>query len=325
MFQRLISIASNAFLETIRQPIYGVILTTVALLLILNVSLAAFTFGDDNKLLLDLGLSTLLLGGLFVSAFSASGVLNREIDNKTVLTVISKPVSRPVFILGKFAGLLGALSVAYYLMFLVLVLTVRHGVLQSSSDPWDGPVLVLGFGSLLISLIVGAWCNYFYGKHFSTTTIATILPLLTASVLVIGKFDKTWNIIPFGSNYIGGQIIIAAYLVLLTVMLTVAVAVAASTRFGQTMTLMICTAFLALGLISDYAFGQHATSSNAAAFAYHAVPNIGPFWVIDGLTSGSEETTVTGRYVALTTTYAVLLTIGILGIAVSAFQKREVG
>lgn len=325
MFQRLISIASNAFLETLRQPIYGVILSVIALLLILNVSLAAFTFGEDDKLLLDLGLSTLLIGGLFLSAFSAAGILSREIDNRTVLTVISKPVSRPVFILGKFAGLLGALGVAYYLTFLVFVLTVRHGVLQNSSDPWDAPVLVLGFGSLILAMIVGAWCNYFYGKHFATTTIAVLTPLLTLSVLVIGKFNEHWEVIPFGSNYIGGQIIIAAYLVFLTVILTAAVALAASTRFGQTMTLMICTAFLAVGLIADYAFGQHAETSGVAAAAYHFVPNIGPFWIIDGLTSGSEETTVTGQYVLLTTAYAALLTVGILGIAVSAFQQREVG
>lgn len=325
MFSRFYSIAANAFLETIRQPIYGVILMTTALLLVTNVSLAAFTLEDDNKLLLDLGLSTLLLGGLFLSAFSAAGILSREIENKTVLTVISKPVGRPVFILGKFAGLLGALVLAYYLTFLVFVLTVRHGVLQNSSDPWDGPVLALGLGSLALSLIGGAWCNYFYGKHFATTAIAALVPLLTLAVLLVGKFDEHWDVIPFGSNYVGGQIMIAAYLVMLSVILTAAVAIAASTRFGQLMTLVICTVFLMLGIVSDYAFGQYEADSNLAFVVYRALPNIGPFWVIDGLTSGGSETTVTPAYVALTTAYATLLTVGILGLAVSAFQKREVG
>lgn len=325
MFLKLYSIAANAFLETIRQPIYGVILITTALLFMLNVSLAAFTMEDDNKLLLDLGLSTLLLGGLFLSAFSAAGILSREIDNKTVLTVISKPIGRPVFILGKFAGLAGALLVAYYLMSLVFLLTVRHGVLQSTSDPWDGPVLVLGFGSVFAALVVGAWCNYFYNKNFSTTAVATLVPLLTVSVLVIGKFDEHWDVIPFGSNYIGGQVIIAAYLVMLAVLLTASVALAASTRFGPTMTLVICTGFLVLGVITDYAFGQHAQDSRLASLAYHVIPNFGPFWIIDGITTGSPETTATFKYVVLTTAYALLLTTGVLGIAVAAFQKREVG
>ena len=126
MFQRFYTVAFITFVETIRQPIYSVILLVTALLLILNVSLAGYTFEDDDKLLLDLGLSTLLLSGLFLSAFSAAGVLSREIENKTVLTVISKPISRPLFILGKFAGLMAALVVAFYLSFLVFLLAQRQ-------------------------------------------------------------------------------------------------------------------------------------------------------------------------------------------------------
>ena len=325
MFQRFYAIALNTFVETIRQPIYGVILLATAILLMLNVSLAAFTLDDDDKLLLDLGLSTLLLSGLFLSAFSAAGVLSREIDNKTVLTVISKPVGRPVFVLGKFVGLLAALIIAFYLATLVFVLSVRHGVLQRTTDPWDAPVLTLGFGSLVVALGIGAFRNYFYGKDFSTTTFTVLTPLLTVSVLAIGKLDEHWEVIPFGSNFVGGQVIIAAYLVLLVVMVTAAVALAASTRFGQLMTLVICTGFLSLGIVTDYAFGQHEETSILARIAYRTIPNVGPFWVIDGLNAGTEATAVTWTYVLYVTGYALLLTTAVISIAVFAFQKREVG
>lgn len=325
MLQRFYAIAANTFVETIRQPIYGVILLATAILLILNVSLAAFTLDDDDKLLLSLGLSTLLMSGLFLSAFSAASVLTREIENKTVLTVISKPVSRPVFILGKFAGLIAALAVAFYLSTLVFVLSVRHGVLENSSDPWDAPVLALGFGSLFVALFVAGFCNYFYGKDFPTMVFGTVTPLLTLSVVLVGKLDEHWEVIPFGSNFFGGQVIIAAYLVLLIVMVTAAVALAASTRFGQLMTLVICTAVLALGIISDYAIGQYEQSSVLAAIAYRAIPNVGPFWIIDGLHAGTEKTAVGFKYISYVTCYALLLTTGILSIAVAAFQKREVG
>lgn len=325
MLQRFYAIAANTFVETIRQPIYGVILLATAILLILNVSLAAFTLDDDDKLLLSLGLSTLLMSGLFLSAFSAASVLTREIENKTVLTVISKPVSRPVFILGKFAGLIAALAVAFYLSTLVFVLSVRHGVLENSSDPWDAPVLALGFGSLFVALFVAGFCNYFYGKDFPTMVFGTATPLLTLSVVLVGKLDEHWEVIPFGSNFFGGQVIIAAYLVLLIVMVTAAVALAASTRFGQLMTLVICTAVLGLGIISDYAIGQYEQSSVLAAIAYRAIPNVGPFWIIDGLHAGTEKTAVGFKYISYVTCYALLLTTGILSIAVAAFQKREVG
>ncbi len=325
MIQRLYTVALNTFVETIRQPIYGVILMGTFALLVLNVSLAAFTLDDDDKLLLDLGLSTLLLSGLFLSAFSASEVLHREIEDKTVLTVISKPVSRPLFILGKFFGLLGALLVAYYLTFLVFVLAQRHGVMQNTSDPWDAPVLVFGVGSLVLSLCLAAFANFFYGKDFPTTWIATLAPMLTAGVLLVAKLDEQWEVIPFGSNSVGGQVLIAAYLVLLMVVVTTAVALAAATRFGQLMTLVICLAVLGVGVVDDYALGQHQETSLAAKIAYRALPNMGPFWVIDGLYAESEATMITLRYVVYVTCYAALLTTGILSIAVAAFQKREVG
>lgn len=325
MFQRFYALALNCFVETIRQPIYGVILFATAILMVLNVSLAAFTLENDDKLLVDLGLSTLLLSGLFLSAFSAAGVLSREIENKTVLTVISKPVGRPLFILGKFAGVAAALAVAYYLSMLVFIMAIRHGVLQNSSDPWDAPVLILGLGAVAIALIGASFCNYFYNKHFSTTVVAFLVPLLTMAVLLVGFFDEHWDVIPFGSNYVGGQVIVAAYLVSLAVMVTAAVAIAASTRLGQLMTLVTCTAVLGLGVITDYALGQHADSSVLASVAYRAIPNIGPFWVVDGLVAGTQETTVTFDYVAYVTLYGLLITTGILGLAVALFQKREVG
>lgn len=325
MFQPFYTVALNTFVETIRQPIYAVILLVTAILLILNVSLAAFTLDDDDKLLIGLGLSTLLLSGLFLSAFSAAGVLSREIENKTVLTVISKPVGRPIFVLGKFMGLAAALVLAFYLGTLVFVLTIRHGVLEAATDPWDAPVLVFGFGSFGVALLVGAFCNYAYGRHFVTTAIAIVTPLLTASVILVAKFDEHWDLIPFGSNYFGGQVLVAAYLVLLMVMITAAVALAASTRFGQLVTLFICTAIVGVGIISDYAFGQHGESSVLAAVAYRTVPNMGPFWIIDGLHAGTGKTAVTLKYVVYATSYAALITAGILSIAVAAFQKREVG
>lgn len=338
MFQRFYTLARNTFIETVRQPIYGVILLVTAFLMIMNVSLAGFTLEDDDKLLLDLGLSTLLLSGLFLAAFSAAGVITREIENKTVLTVISKPVSRPVFILGKFAGLALALSLAFYLSFLVFVLALRHGVMENTTDPWDGPVLVFGFGSLVLSLAAAAFCNYFYGWFFPTTVLTFIAPLLTLSVLLLTKFDAHFESIEFLGDFVGGQVFLAGILVYFAVMFTTAVAVAAATRLGQVMTLIICTSVLGLGIISDYAFGPtapSATEAGAAAAAsstagsasllYYVVPNIGPFWVIDGLQAASANTAVTFGYVGLNAAYAALLTLAALCMAVALFQRREVG
>ncbi|NQW49042.1 MAG: ABC transporter permease, partial [Planctomycetes bacterium] len=88
----LFTIARNAFLESIRQPVQAVLICAALLALVLNLNVAGYTLEDDNKLLIDLGLSTLFLSGILMAAFTATSVLSREIENKTLLTVVSKPV-----------------------------------------------------------------------------------------------------------------------------------------------------------------------------------------------------------------------------------------
>jgi ABC-type transport system involved in multi-copper enzyme maturation permease subunit len=67
----IFSIARNAFLEAIRQPIFIVLVLIGLLAMVCNVNLAAFTMGEYEKLLVDLGLSTLFLVGLLLAAFTA--------------------------------------------------------------------------------------------------------------------------------------------------------------------------------------------------------------------------------------------------------------
>lgn len=323
MLGRLFTIAVNTFLETIRQPIFGVILLVTALAFILNIGLAGFTLEDDDKLLLDLGLSTLLLAGLFLSVFSAAGVLSREIENKTALTVVSKPISRPVFILGKYFGLMGALSVAMYLCFLMFLLTQRHAVLQTSSDPWDMPVIVFGFGAVLLSLGVAGFCNYLYGKEFASMAVALSLPMLTLAIFLAAFWGREWERQEiYGKEMLQVNLWFAGILVLLAVFVLAAVALAASTRLGQIMTLLICVLVTTMGMISDYVFGQHADESTVARVLYHIIPNLGLYWVIEAVTASIM---VPASYVAQAAGYTILLVLASLMIGVALFQRREVG
>lgn len=325
MITRFLSIARVSFLESVRQPIYGVLLCCTVLMLMFNVSLSAFTMTDDDKLLMELGLSTLLLSGLFIASFSATGILTREIENKTVMTVISKPVGRPLFFVGKFVGLVGAVMLSHYLSTLVFLLCQRHGVLQRSSDPWDMPVLVFGGGSIIAGLGIAAFLNYFHGKDFVLSALALVTPLLTAATIVVGFFDEKWKSIAFGANYPGGQVIIATVLVFMFNVMLAALATAVSARLGSLMTLATCVLFVCLATVSDYAFGQHAPRSQLAAVVYRLVPNLSPFWVIDGLYAANVRMTVDRSYLLLSAAYSGLVTAAFVFLGVGLFNRREVG
>ena len=106
LLEQLLAIMRNTFLESIRQPVVLVVCVAATILIVLTNPFSAWTMQDDQRMFVDIGLSTVFLATAVLAAFLATNVLSREIENRTVLTVVSKPVPRPIFIVGKFHGLL---------------------------------------------------------------------------------------------------------------------------------------------------------------------------------------------------------------------------
>ena len=334
MIQQPISIARNTFVESIRQPIYVVLLLLGGVSLVLNQSLAAYTLSDDNKMLVDMGLSTLFLVGLLLAIFTASGVLNREVENKTVLTVISKPVSRPLFIVGKFLGVATALSVAYWVLMLVFLLTVRHKVMQRASDAFDGPVIIFGVLALVLALIGAATSNYLYRRVFTSTFVGAFAVLLTLAMVMVLFIDKQWR---FQSPFVDldPQLLIALLFVFEAVIVLAAIAIACSTRLGQVMTLVICTVVFVLGLVGHFFAAESAKAlANAEGSIGHqlvyavahviklVMPNLQYLWQADALSMGHP---ISSGHVLLVSLYGGLYALAALALAVALFQTREVG
>ena len=117
-------------------------------------------------------------------------MIHQELANKTALTIVSKPVPRPVFIAGKYIGVSGAILVAGYVLMLVFMLTLRHRVLQNKSDPIDWPVVLFGVGAVLGALGQAAAANYLYKKVFTSTFIYALLLMLTGAFCLVLLIDK---------------------------------------------------------------------------------------------------------------------------------------
>ncbi len=323
----MFAIARNAFIEAIRQPVYGVLILVAFAVLVLDLPLSAYTMGTgladyqktDQQMMVNLGLSTLLLSGLLIAAFSASGVLSREIEDKTILTVVSKPVPRLMVVLGKFAGVAAALVVAYWLCSLVFLMTVRHKVMPTASDPYDFPVIVLGCSAFVLAIAAALFCNYFFGWNFASAAVGLGVILLSLAMGIIAFIGKGWKVVPFGQD-ISPDILVALVLTLFGVLVFVAIAVAASTRLGQVMTLLVCFGFFFLGSTSHYFFGRFAGESFAAKAAYLLCPNLTFFYVMDALVA---ERPVPISYMGLTAAYAACQVAAILAIGMALFQRRE--
>lgn len=336
MLTQFLAILRNAFVESIRQPIMVVLICAAALLLVLSTAGAANTLDDDNLMFIQIGLSTLLVCGLFMAGFTATGVLTLEIENKTVLTVVSKPVPRPLVILGKYFGAAGAMTLAIWPMVMILLLCLRHGVMQTASHEFDGPALVFGIAAFMFALLGSLLVNYLYRWPFVSTFVYSLAALMTAAVLLVMVVDKHWELQPIQAEFfkeksLFGPVLMGVLLLYEALLIYCAIAILASTRLGQVMTILIT---LAAGILMSQVGAWRAAVSGPAdgiverAFQlfvnllYHITPDLNFLWVADDLSTGL---TVSSTYVLSVTLYTLLFILALLSLAVALFQTREVG
>lgn len=280
MFTQLLAIARNAFVESVRQPVLFVLVLLSGVLQVFNTFNTGFSMADvessqvsgDTKLLFDIGLGTIFVISTLLAGFIATAVISREIENKTVLTIISKPVSRPVLVLGKFAGVAGAVMAGLIVMLVFLLMAIRHGVMSTTADELDGPVLAFGFGFVALSVVIAGWCNYFYGWNFPQTLIVLLTPLAVLAYGLVLLFNKQWQVQPLWVDF-KDQVMVASLCLGLAVLVLTSVALAASTRLGQVMTIVACLGVFVGALLSNHLIGRHVFDNAAIGRVQSVTPD----------------------------------------------------
>jgi ABC-type Na+ efflux pump permease subunit len=318
---KLFTIAKNTFIETLRQPVFAILIIAALLLFFVSPSLTMYTMSDDNKLLRELGLSTLFLTSLFVAIFSASGAVAEEMSNKTIMTVLTKPVQRPIFIVAKFLGVAAAVILAHYICTVALLMSIRHGVLETVNDTHDWTVLGAAGVGVAFVVLLSALFNYIYDWKFSSTAMVLTALFATVTIIFLAFIDRNWKFNP-KDNGINAVDVYGAVLLLLAALIVVALAVALSSRFNIVVTLSICIGIFLLGLVSDYVFGRFAEAHLWAKAGRFIVPNLQVFWISDAIYEGSK---VPVKYILTSASYAFCYTTAILALAVALFQRRQVG
>lgn len=265
MFPVPLTIARVTFLETVRQPIYLIVILLAGLGQMLNVALSGYALSysetsevdGDNKMLLDIGLATVLFCGTLLAGFIATAAVSREIENKTVLTVVSKPVSRFAVIMGKYVGGSVAMLAATLVMILFLLVAIRHGVMSTVRDEIDMPVMVFSLGAVGLAFAIAIWGNFFYGWHFCQTATLLMVPLMFLGWVMVMLISKQWEWQPPVKD-LKPQIMAGCAVIVMGMLVLTAIAVAASTRLSQVMTIVAVYGAFVLGLLSDHLIGRHA-------------------------------------------------------------------
>jgi ABC-type transport system involved in multi-copper enzyme maturation permease subunit len=120
--------------EAVRQPLFLLMMAIGILLIGVNTILPFFSLGEDIKMLKDCGLSTILISGLLLAIWTSSTSIASEIEGKTAMTLLSKPITRRQFVVGKYIGILqGALMLIVPLM-IVFSLAVFYKVFYDARE-----------------------------------------------------------------------------------------------------------------------------------------------------------------------------------------------
>ncbi|MDX1953865.1 MAG: hypothetical protein SFY81_16975 [Verrucomicrobiota bacterium] len=316
--RQFLTIAMNAFMELIRQPIYLLILTTSASFTVFLSSVFYFGFGDDPKLVKDSTLAVMFLSGLFAAALSASSSVAHEIRTGTALAVMAKPVGRAQFLIAKYVGLASALTLLTYVNFLCSLLSSRMAF-DAYGDP-DKLGLKIFFGLLLLGYGIGGFSNYFLRRPFVADATFFVVLMISLSFIIINFFSREGTLHAWGTG-VDWRLVPAAVLILFGLWVLAAVALACSTRLETIPTLAICSAVFLLGLMSDWLFGRPAERGEWwAAVLYSVVPNWQLVWLADALENGKK---VPWSYVGNAFAYVLAYLGATLALALVMFEDRE--
>jgi len=162
------------------QPLFLVLMSLGAVLILLYEFLSFNTFGEDIKLLKDCGITTIMLLAAFQGVWSASSSISEEIEGRTALTVLSKPIQRRSFVTGKFMGLFWVLALMFVVLGIFLLVAVAYKpIYEARESSIDAPIWQVCHAEML-QTIPGLAMGFMQAILLTAVSVAlaTRLPLL---------------------------------------------------------------------------------------------------------------------------------------------------
>jgi ABC-type transport system involved in multi-copper enzyme maturation permease subunit len=169
-------IALNAFRESLRDKILYNLVLFAGLLIGLSVLLADLTITEHHKMIADMGLAAINLVGVIIAIFIGISLVNKEIERRTIYTIMARPISRTFFIMGKYFGLALTLFVNMAIMLAVFLVTLWLYHVPIGLALFQAVQLI--FVEILVVTAIALF--------FSTFSSSTLSAILTLGIYVIG-------------------------------------------------------------------------------------------------------------------------------------------
>ena len=198
--------------EALSQPLFYVLLSSGILLLLLFLYLPYNTFGEDVKMVKEEGLTLIMILSIALALWTASVSVANEIEGRTALTLLSKPVSRRSFIIGKFLGIAGPVAILFIILGAFFLASVSFKVAYDSKEMAMPLPKAAECAAEMWHILPGLVLAFFEAVVFIaiSVAIATRLPMMPnlmicSSIYVLGHLvpavagtaQGTYGIVPF--------------------------------------------------------------------------------------------------------------------------------
>lgn len=188
------SIALNTFREAIRDRVLYLILVSALALVALSRFVSLLTVGSEVKIVKDLGLAAMSLFGLLIAVFVGVSLVSKEIERRTIMTLLAQPVARWHFVAGKFVGLV--LVLAANVVVLGAAVAAAVGLMGESPAPLVPAMLLI-----LVELALVAA----FAVLFSSFTNPILAAVGTVAVYVAGHLSWSFDLLRTRLTTPGGR------------------------------------------------------------------------------------------------------------------------
>ncbi len=173
----VLAIARNTFREAVRDRIFALVAAFGLLLLCGAIVVSPLTVGAQQKMVADFGLASMSVFAVLVVLFVGTGMVHKEIDKRTIVTLLSKPISRFEYLLGKYLGLMLTILAMMALMGLLFAVA-----LWATASPFKAAYLTSIALSICEMVVLTAVVVF-----FSTFTTPVLTALFTLGTVVAGR------------------------------------------------------------------------------------------------------------------------------------------
>jgi ABC-type transport system involved in multi-copper enzyme maturation permease subunit len=185
-------IAVNVFRESVRDKVLYNLVAFAILLMLVSYLIGQLTAGQDIKIIKDLGLTAMSVFGLFIAVFIGIGLVSKEVERRSIYSLLAKPIGRTEIVLGKYAGLvltlgvnIGVMTLAFYAVLAWVGWSVGPAGRLAADAPALDPALLKAVLLIFVELsLVTA-----IALLFSTFSTPILSAAFTFGLCIVGQFN----------------------------------------------------------------------------------------------------------------------------------------